>query len=40
VLFWNTYSSIDPTVHLGPLPDFQQLPQPLHQFFRGPALLA
>jgi D-cysteine desulfhydrase len=39
-LFWNTYSSVDPTVHLGPLPDFRSLPQELHQFFTGAALPA
>jgi D-cysteine desulfhydrase len=38
VLFWNTYSSVDPAVHLGSLPNFRELPQPLHQFFTGPAL--
>ena len=40
VLFWNTYSSIDPATHLGPLPDYQRLPHPFHQFFTGPALPA
>jgi D-cysteine desulfhydrase len=38
VLFWNTYSSVDPATHLGPLPDYHQLPRPFHQFFTGPAL--
>jgi D-cysteine desulfhydrase len=40
LLFWNTYSSIDPAVHLGPIPDFRALPPPLHQFFSGPAVPA
>lgn len=40
VLFWNTYSSIDPAVHLGPLPDYRELPQPFHQFFTGPTVSA
>ena len=40
VLFWNTYSSIDPAAHLGTLPDYQQLPRPFHQFFSGPVLPA
>ena len=35
VLFWNTYSSVDPAVHLGPLPDYRQLPRPFHRFFTG-----
>ncbi|MBI3785408.1 MAG: pyridoxal-phosphate dependent enzyme [Deltaproteobacteria bacterium] len=30
VLFWNTYSSIDPSHHLGPLPDYHQLPKAFH----------
>ena len=33
VLFWNTYSSVDPAAHLGPLPDPSQLPRPFHRFF-------
>jgi D-cysteine desulfhydrase len=40
VLFWNTYSSIDPRLHLGGLPDYRQLPHPFHQFFTGPVLPA
>ena len=40
VLFWNTYSSVDAAAHLGPLPDFRSLPQPLHQFFTGPVVPA
>ncbi len=40
VLFWNTYSSIDPAVHLGPLPDYRQLPRAFHQFFTGPTVPA
>ena len=38
VLFWNTYSSIDPATHLGMLPDYRQLPHPFHQFFMGAVL--
>jgi D-cysteine desulfhydrase len=38
VLFWNTYSSIDPAAHLGPLPDYRQLPRVFHQFFVGPSV--
>jgi 1-aminocyclopropane-1-carboxylate deaminase/D-cysteine desulfhydrase-like pyridoxal-dependent ACC family enzyme len=38
ILFWNTYSSVDPTAHLGALPDYQQLPRPFHQFFTGPVV--
>lgn len=34
-LFWNTYSSIDPAVHLGGLPDPATLPKAFHQFFDG-----
>jgi hypothetical protein len=33
VLFWNTYSSIDPGPMLEPLPDWRELPAPFHQFF-------
>lgn len=40
VVFWNTYSSVDPASHLGPLPDYRELPRPFHQFFTGPALPA
>jgi D-cysteine desulfhydrase len=40
VLFWNTYSSVDPAAHLGPLPDYRELPRPFHQFFTGPAVPA
>lgn len=36
VLFWNTYNSIDATMHLGPLPDYRELPASLHRFFTGP----
>lgn len=38
VLFWNTYSSIDPAAHLPPLPDYRQLPRAFHQFFTGPTV--
>lgn len=40
VLFWNTYSSIDPSGHLGPLPDYHALPRVFHQFFEGQVELA
>jgi len=40
ILFWNTYSSVDPAAHLGPLPDFHRLPPRLQRFFSGPALAA
>ena len=33
VLFWNTYSSVDPADHLGPLPDHRELPLPLQPLF-------
>ncbi|MGH7789042.1 MAG: 1-aminocyclopropane-1-carboxylate deaminase/D-cysteine desulfhydrase [Candidatus Binatia bacterium] len=33
LLFWNTYSSIDPGAALPALPDWRQLPTPFHQFF-------
>jgi D-cysteine desulfhydrase len=33
LLFWNTYSSVDPGVRLDRLPDFHQLPAPFHRFF-------
>ena len=38
VLFWNTYSSIDPADHLGPLPDYRQLPAAFHRFFTEAAV--
>jgi D-cysteine desulfhydrase len=34
VLFWNTYSSVDPRRDL-PLPDYTQLPAAFHRFFTG-----
>ena len=40
ILFWNTYSSVDAAAHLGPLPDYRQLPRPFHQFFTGQAVPA
>jgi D-cysteine desulfhydrase len=40
VLFWNTYSSIDPELHLAPLPGYRELPREFHQFFSGPAVPA
>jgi 1-aminocyclopropane-1-carboxylate deaminase/D-cysteine desulfhydrase-like pyridoxal-dependent ACC family enzyme len=36
LLFWNTYSSVDPAAHLGRLPDYHELPRGFHQFFVGP----
>jgi D-cysteine desulfhydrase len=33
LLFWNTYSSIDPAIGLSELPSFRQLPEPFHRFF-------
>ncbi len=33
ILFWNTYSSVDPAAQLGPLPDPKELPRPFHRFF-------
>ncbi len=35
ILFWNTFSSVDPGEHLGPLPDYHELPREFHQFFKG-----
>jgi D-cysteine desulfhydrase len=37
VLFWNTYSSVDPRRQL-PLPDYTQLPPAFHRFFTGTVL--
>jgi D-cysteine desulfhydrase len=33
VLFWNTYSSIDPATAVGPPPDWRALPPAFHRFF-------
>ena len=33
LLFWHTYSAVDPGAALGRLPDWHTLPQPLHRFF-------
>jgi len=33
LLFWNTYSSVDPGSRIEQLPDFHQLPEPFHRFF-------
>lgn len=33
LLFWNTFSSVDPAATLGPLPDWRTLPAPFHRFF-------
>jgi len=35
VLFWNTYSSVDPAASLARLPDWRELPPAFHRFFRG-----
>jgi D-cysteine desulfhydrase len=40
ILFWNTYSSVDPAAHLGPLPDAHQLPKAFHRFFEGDVIEA
>jgi hypothetical protein len=34
VLFWNTYSGVDPELEL---PDWRALPRPFHRFFAGAA---
>jgi D-cysteine desulfhydrase len=33
LLFWNTYSSVDPAAGIGGLPDYHALPTPFHRFF-------
>ncbi|MDX2166802.1 MAG: pyridoxal-phosphate dependent enzyme [Deltaproteobacteria bacterium] len=33
LLFWNTYSSVDPAAALPPLPDWRALPPAFHRFF-------
>jgi 1-aminocyclopropane-1-carboxylate deaminase/D-cysteine desulfhydrase-like pyridoxal-dependent ACC family enzyme len=33
LLFWNTFSSIDPAGGCKRVPDFHELPQPFHRFF-------
>jgi hypothetical protein len=33
VLFWNTYSSVDPAAALPRLPDWRELPPAFHRFF-------
>jgi D-cysteine desulfhydrase len=35
LLFWNTYSSVDPAASLPRLPDYKELPAPFHRFFCG-----
>lgn len=35
LMFWNTYSSVDPTPHLGRMPAYRELPRVFHQFFLG-----
>ena len=34
ILFWNTYSSVDPAAALRGLPDFRELPAAFHAFYR------
>ncbi|GIW42225.1 MAG: 1-aminocyclopropane-1-carboxylate deaminase [Candidatus Binatia bacterium] len=36
VLYWHTYSGVDPTDQLGTLPDFRELPDEFHPLFEGP----
>jgi D-cysteine desulfhydrase len=38
LLFWNTFSSVDPADALGPLPDWRTLPAAFHRFFRDDVL--
>jgi len=35
LLFWHTYSAVDPAVHLAALPHPHQLPRAFHRFFAG-----
>lgn len=35
LLFWNTYSSVDPAASLPRLPVYTELPAPFHRFFAG-----
>lgn len=37
ILFWHTYSSADPAVHVTHLPDWHELPSALHHVFRTSA---
>jgi D-cysteine desulfhydrase len=34
LLFWNTYSSVDPAKNLDRIPDYAELPPAFHRFFR------
>jgi len=34
ILFWNTYSSVDPAAALSRLPEYGELPPAFQQFFR------
>ncbi len=36
VLFWNTYSSVDPAAAFAQLPDYRELPPAFHRFFTEP----
>jgi D-cysteine desulfhydrase len=40
ILFWNTYSSVDPAAHLGPLPQPDELPPSFRRFFVGDPVAA
>lgn len=40
LLFWNTFSSVDPAGVAGPLPDWRMLPAPFHRFFANDAASA
>jgi len=33
LLFWNTFSSVDPTAGVPRLPEPHELPHPFHRFF-------
>jgi D-cysteine desulfhydrase len=38
LLYWHTFSAVDPGAALEPLPDWKTLPPSFHQFFVGPAV--
>ncbi len=38
ILYWNTYSSVDPQIAIGPLPDYHELPRPLWPLFEEPVV--
>jgi len=35
ILYWHTYSAVDPDAWLGSLPDYRELPREFHAFFTG-----